>query len=130
MVKHIYIEPTEFNIKAESDEILLGISAAIKRNLFLGWTTYNPPKYIYKMKSEEDMTVPYVTHRDGTKIETLSSMFNRWLREGEDWQCIYDSIDRCKHGLGIWPEQIIIDEEFKDRWKEILYEYENEYLKF
>ena len=130
MTNKIYIKPTELNIKAEHDEILLGISAAIKRGLFLGWTTYNPPKYVYKMKSDDDMTVPYVTHKDGTKIENLSSMFNRWLREGEDWQCIYDSIDRCKHGLGIYPEQIIIADEFHDRWEEILYEYENEYLKF
>lgn len=81
------------------------------------------------MKDENNSTVPFDVLKDGTKVETIESMFNRWLREGEDWQCIYDTIDRCKYCLKIDLRSLAIDEKYKGDWEDILYEYENEYAK-
>lgn len=81
------------------------------------------------MKDENDSTVPFDVLKDGTKVETIESMFNRWLREGEDWQCIYDTLDRYKHCLKIDLRSLAIDEKYKGDWEDILYEYENEYAK-
>lgn len=129
-VRNIKVEATTDKFEVAENEILIGMSASIKRQLFLGWFTYNPPKQSYFMKDENDSTVPFDVLKDGTKVETIESMFNRWLREGEDWQCIYDTIDRCKHCLKIDLRSLDIDEKYKGDWEDILYEYENGYSKF
>ena len=128
--KSIKAEATTDKFEVSDNEILVGISASIKRQLFLGWFTYNPPKQSYFMKDENDSTVPFDVLKDGTKVETIESMFNRWLREGEDWQCIYDTIDRCKHCLKIDLHSLPIEESYRGDWEDILYEYENGYSKF
>lgn len=127
--KSIKAEATTDKFEVSDNEILVGISASIKRQLFLGWFTYNTPKQSYFMKGENDSTVPFDVLKDGTKVETIESMFNRWLREGEDWQCIYYTMDRCKHCLKIDLRSLAIDERYKGDWEDILYEYENEYAK-
>lgn len=128
--KAIKAEATTDKFEVAENEILIGMSASIKRQLFLGWFTYNPPKQSYFMKDGNDSTVPFDVLTDGTKVETIESMFNRWLREGEDWQCIYDTIDRCKHCLKIDLHSLPIEENYRGDWEDILYEYENGYSKF
>lgn len=123
-------EATTDKFEVAENEILIGLSASIKRQLFLGWYTYNPPKQSYFMKDKDDDTVQFDILADGTKVETIESMFNRWLREGEDWQCIYDTIDRCKHCLKLDLRLLSIDEKYRQDWEDILYEYENGYNKF